>query len=118
MNTISSAHRNVGEAVGCVASLACRPERSAMLVVGRMAGDAAGRLLDPPLDLCLVTARAIESAMLTGQPEISLNIVIESPFRPVDRRVARRAIRPQPAFVHVILAMAGDTCGVRIEKRC
>lgn len=59
---------------------------------------------------------ALQTSMCAGQVEISLRVVIETPMRPPDGRMAGAAIRTETSFMAVVVRMARYTPFIRVAE--
>jgi len=91
------------ERSGCVASFARLPEGAAMRVVLPVTGVAIRGQRDLGDVFGDVAGLAIEIAMRPGQRVARLLVVIKAPPAPIVRVMAERAVRPQAAFMMLVL---------------
>jgi len=75
-----------------MAPTAIETELTVVNIVGTVTIVAAATQLHLDVEWLPMAGFAVDVAMCTVEPEICLRIVIESPLRPVDRRMAKCAI--------------------------
>jgi hypothetical protein len=82
-------------------------ELAAVDVVAAVTADTSARQSDRAVDSRFaVAAEAVEPGMRAVEREIGLDVVIEAPYEPIERRMAKRTIRTQPRVVRVLFDVA------------
>ncbi len=92
-----------------------RAESAIVRIILGVAGRTVLQQLQPPAAYRpAVAGQAVQPGMCAPQRKACLPGVVETPDPPTVRRMTQFTKCPQPAFVHVLTAMAGDTFGTRI----